>query len=65
MTLSQKCQKSDFLGHYSFTQLFHDVQKLRSKPKIFVKVLQRFWYAQHVGFIFFIIHQKQQKLQLW
>ena len=52
MTLSQKYQKSDFLGHCSFTQLFHDVEKLRRKPKIFVKVIQRFWYVQHVGLIF-------------
>ena len=54
MTLSQKFQKSDFLGHCSFTQLFHDVEKLRRKPKIFVKVIQRFWYVQHVGLIFFL-----------
>ena len=52
MTLSQKCQKSDFLGHCSLTQLFHDVEKLRRKPKIFVKVIQRFWYVQQVGVIF-------------
>ena len=26
MTLSQKCHKSDFLGHCSFTQLFQDVE---------------------------------------
>ena len=39
MTLSQKFQKSDFLGHCSFTQLVHDVEKLRRKPKIFVKIL--------------------------
>ena len=52
MTLSQKCQKSDFLGHCSFTQLFHDVEKLRRKPKIFVKVIRRFSYAQHVSVIF-------------
>ena len=24
------------------------------KPKIFVKVIRRFWYAQHVGLIFFL-----------
>ena len=52
MTLSQKFQKSDFLGHCSFTQLFHDVEKLRRKPKIFVNVIQRFWYVQDVGLIF-------------
>ena len=51
MMLSQKCRKSDFLGHCSFTQLFHDVEKLRRKPKIFVKVIQRFWYVQSVGLI--------------
>ena len=33
MTLSQKFQKSDFLGHCSFTQLFYDVEKLRRKQK--------------------------------
>ena len=54
MTFSQKCKKSDFLGHCSFTQLFHDVEKLRRKPKIFVKVIQRFWYVQHVGLIYFL-----------
>ena len=41
-----------FLGHCSFTQLFHDVEKLRRKPKVFVKVIRRFWYVQHVGLIF-------------
>ena len=46
MTLGQKFQKSDFLGHCLFTQLFYDVEKLRRKPKIFVKVIQRFWYVQ-------------------
>ena len=53
MTLSQKCQKSDFLCHCSFTQLFHDGEKLRRKPKTFVKVIRRFLYVQHVGLIFF------------
>ena len=64
MTLSQKIQKSDFLGHCSFTQLFYNVEKLRRKPKIFVKVIQRFWYVQLMGLIFFKNHQKQSKLQL-
>ena len=63
MTLSQKFQKSDFLGHCSFKP-FHDVEKLRRKPKIFVKVIRRFWYVQHVGLIFEKIHQKRPKLQL-
>ena len=49
MTLSQKFQKCDFLGHCSFTQFFHDVEKWRRKPKIFVKVIHRFWYVLHVG----------------
>ena len=40
MTLSQKCQRSDFIGYCSFTQIFHDVEKLRRKPKIFVKVFK-------------------------
>ena len=40
MTLSHKFQKSDFLGHKSFTQIFHDLEKLRRKPKIFVKVIK-------------------------
>ena len=52
MTLGQKFQKSDFLGHWSFTQLFHDVERLMRKHKIFVKVIQRFWYVQHGGLIF-------------
>ena len=52
MTLIQKILKSDFLGHCSFTQLFHDVEKWRRKPKIFVKVIQRFWYVLHVGLMF-------------
>ena len=64
MTLSQTFQKSDFLGHCSFKQFFHDVEKLRRKPEIFVKVIQRFWYVQHVGLKFEKIHQKQPKLQL-
>ena len=51
MTLSQKFQKSDFLGHCSITPPFHDVEKLERKHKIFVKVIQRFWYVQHVGLI--------------
>ena len=38
--------KIDFLGHCSFTQCFHDVEKLRRKPNIFVKVIQRFWCVQ-------------------
>jgi hypothetical protein len=29
------------------------VKKFRRKPKIFVKVIQRFWYVQHVGLMFF------------
>ena len=36
MTLTQKCQKSDFLGHCFFTQLFHDVEKFTRKHKILV-----------------------------
>ena len=51
MTLSQKFQKSDSLGLCSFKIFFHDVEKLRRIPKIFVKVIQRFWYVQHVGLI--------------
>ena len=49
MTLSQKFQKSDFLVNCSFTQLVNDVEKLSRKPNIFVKVIRRFWYVQHVG----------------
>ena len=45
--------KSYFLGQCSFTQRFHDVEQLRRKPKIFVKVIWRFWYAIFVGLIFF------------
>ena len=52
ITLSQNLKKKFFLGHCSFTQLFHDVENLRRKHKIFVKVIQRFWYVQHVGLIF-------------
>ena len=54
MTLSQKFQKSVFLGHCSITQLFYNVEKLRRKHKIFVKVIQRLWYVQHEGLIFFL-----------
>ena len=50
--VKSKIQKSDFLGHCSFTQLIYDVEKLRRKPKIFVKVIQNFWYVQHVGLMF-------------
>ena len=62
--LSQKIKKkkSDFLGYCSYTQLFHDFEKLRREPKIFVKVLQRFWYVQYVGLIFLKINQKQPML---
>ena len=59
-----KNSKKKFLGHCSFTQLFHDVEKLRRKPKLFVTVIQNFWYVQHVGFIFKNNHQKQSKLEL-
>ena len=51
MTLSQKFQKSDFLGQCSYTQIFHDAEKLRRKPKIFVKVIQIFWNVQHAGLL--------------
>ena len=40
------------LGHCSFPRLF-DVETLRTKPKIFVKVIQHFWYEHHTGLIFF------------
>ena len=63
MTLSQKFLKCDFLGHFSFTQLFHDVERLRRKHKIIVEVIRRFWYVQHVGLIFLKIHQKPPKLE--
>ena len=33
--------KSYFLGHCSFTQLFHDVENLSRKPKIFMKVIKK------------------------
>ena len=49
----QNVEKSDFLGPCSFIQLFNNVEKLRRKPKIFVKIIQIFWYVQHVGVIFF------------
>ena len=54
MTLSQKLKKKkhSFFGHCSFTQLFHDVEKLRRKYKICVKVIQRFCYVQHMDLIF-------------
>ena len=65
MMLSQKSWKSDFLGHYSFTQLFHDAEKLRIKPKTFVNVIQRFWYVKHIRLIFKKFHQKQPKFQPW
>ena len=55
MMLSQKC-----LGHCTFSQLFHDVEKLRRKPKKIVKVMQRFWYVQHVGFIFCLSTRSSQ-----
>ena len=61
MTLSQTIWKSDFWGHCSFTQLFHVVGKLRQKPKIFMKVIKRFWYVSHEGLIFL---KKQPKLEL-
>ena len=51
MTLSNLFGQCDFLGHCSFTQLVNHVIKFRRKPKIFVKVIQRFWCVQHVGTI--------------
>ena len=50
---SKISKKNNFLGHCSFTQLLHDVEKLRRKPKIFMKVIRRFWDVHHVGWIFF------------
>ena len=64
MTLSQKFQKSDFFGHCYFTQLFHDVNKFRWTPKIFVKVIQRFWYVQHVGILFLKSTRSSQSCNL-
>ena len=58
MTLSQKFWKNDFFGHCSFPQLFHDVEKLRRTMKTFVKVIQRFWYVQHIGLLLEKFHQK-------
>ena len=71
MTLSKKLWKNYFLFHCSFIQLFHNVEKLRRKPKSFVKVIQRFWYAQHTGLILFISTRSSQSckfgkiLQCW
>ena len=53
--IKSKCRKSDFLGPCSFTQLLNNVEKLRRKPKIFVKMIQIFWYVQHVGVIIFFL----------
>ena len=50
--VKSKISKSDFLCHCSFTQIVHDVEKLRRKPKTFVKVIQRFWCVQHAGLMF-------------
>ena len=58
--LKKKKKKNYFLGCCYFTQLAHDVEMLRKKPKIFVTVIQRFWYAQHVGFIFFLSTRNSQ-----
>ena len=41
--------KKVIIGHSSFMQLCHVVEKCRRKPKISVKVIQIFWYEQHVG----------------
>ena len=64
MTLTQQFGKSDFFGHRSFTQLIHNVVKFRKKPKIFVKVIQRTTYEQHIGWTVKRIHQKPPKLKL-
>ena len=45
--VKSKSWKSYFLGHCSFTQLFHDAEKLRRKQKKIMKVMQRFLYVQH------------------
>ena len=59
--VKSKISKKWFLRSSLFYTFFHDVEMLRRKPKIFVKVIQRFWYAQYVGLIFEKIHQKQPK----
>ena len=62
ITLRQKFQENVFIGHCSFTQLVHDVKKLRRKPQIFVKVIQKFWYVQHVCIIFYKNPQEAVKV---
>ena len=65
MTLSQKFQKSDFLGHCSFTQLFHDVEKLMRKPKIFVMVIRRILVCTTCGLNIFKNPPEAVKVATW
>ena len=63
---SKKSWKSNFLCHCFFTQLVHDAERLKRKPKTFVKVIQRFWYVKHIRLIFKKkIYQRQPKFQPW
>ena len=66
MTLGKKeDEKKATIMPSLFTQLFPDVEKLRRKPEMFVKVIQTFWYVQHIGLILKKkINQKQPKLPL-
>ena len=52
--------KWHFLGHCSITQVCYHFEKFRRKLKIFVKVIQRFLYVQHVGPVFKKVHNKNQ-----
>ena len=62
--VKSKILKKWFPRSLLFFTAFYDVEKLRRKPKIFVKVIRRFWYVQHGVLKLKKIHQKQPKLQL-
>ena len=49
-----------FISPFFWPWVTNHVEKLRRKPKIFVKVIRRFWYVQHVGLIFFYSTRSSQ-----
>ena len=44
--------KKWFLRSLLFYTIFHEAEKLKRNLNTFLKVIQRFWYVQHIRFIF-------------
>ena len=53
----------DSFAHWCFTHVFQDANLFRRKSKMILRVIQRFWYVQHVGLTITKMHQKQPKLE--